>query len=50
MRPRYMHDLTSLSLASAIARHAGEADDVRDRFVRLSDDQKQELFTFLNSL
>jgi len=50
MRPRFMHDLASLSLASAIARHAGEADDVRDRFVQLSDDQKQELFTFLNSL
>ncbi|HWX40970.1 MAG TPA: di-heme oxidoredictase family protein, partial [Blastocatellia bacterium] len=50
MRPRYMHDLTSLSLPSAIARHSGEADDVRDRFVHLSDDQKQELFTFLNSL
>jgi CxxC motif-containing protein (DUF1111 family) len=50
MRPRYMHDLTSLSLASAIKRHAGEADDVRERFARLSDEQKQDLFTFLNSL
>jgi CxxC motif-containing protein (DUF1111 family) len=50
MRPRYMHDLTSLSLTSAIKRHAGEADDVRDRFARLSDEQKQDLFTFLNSL
>src|SRR6201984_3327134 len=36
MRPRYMHDLTSLTLASAIKRHAGEADDVRERFGRLS--------------
>jgi CxxC motif-containing protein (DUF1111 family) len=50
MRPRFMHDLTSLSLASAIKRHAGEADDVRERFARLSDEQKQDLFTFLNSL
>jgi CxxC motif-containing protein (DUF1111 family) len=49
-RPRFMHDLTSLSLASAIQRHAGEADDVRERFSRLSDEQKQDLFTFLNSL
>jgi len=45
-----MHDLACLSSASAIARHAGEADDVRDRFAHLSDDQKQELFTFLDSL
>jgi CxxC motif-containing protein (DUF1111 family) len=50
MRPRFMHDLTSLSLGSAIQRHAGEADDVRERFARLSDEQKQNLFTFLNSL
>ena len=50
MRPRFMHDLTSLTLASAIRRHAGEADDVRERFERLSDEQKQDLFTFLNSL
>ena len=50
MRPRFMHDLTSLSFASAIKRHAGEADDVRERFARLSDEQKQDLFTFLNSL
>jgi CxxC motif-containing protein (DUF1111 family) len=49
-RPRFMHDLTSLSLGSAINRHAGEADDVRERFERLSDQQKQDLFTFLNSL
>jgi hypothetical protein len=38
-----MHDLACVSLASAIARHAGEADDVGDRFAHLSDDQKQEL-------
>jgi CxxC motif-containing protein (DUF1111 family) len=50
MRPRFMHDLTSLSLTSAIKRHAGEADDVRERFERLSDQQKEDLFTFLNSL
>ena len=50
VRPRFMHDLTSLSLANAIERHAGEADDVRERFARLSDEQKQDLFTFLKSL
>src|SRR6266481_8105467 len=47
MRPRFMHDLTSLNVAGAIERHAGEADDVRERFERLSDEQKQDLFTFL---
>ena len=50
MRPRFMHDLGSLSLTSAIARHAGEADDVRERFAHLSDEQKRDLLTFLNSL
>ena len=50
MRPRFMHDLTSLSFASAIDRHTGEADEVRERFARLSDEQKEDLFTFLSSL
>ena len=50
MRPRYMHDLKSLSLESAISRHRGEADEVADRFEELSSAQKQQLFTFLNSL
>jgi di-heme oxidoreductase (putative peroxidase) len=50
MKPRFMHDLASLSLTNAIKRHAGEADEVRERFDRLSDAQQQQLFTFLNSL
>jgi hypothetical protein len=50
VRPRFMHNLASLSLASAIERHKAEADDVRENFDRLSDGQKQDLFTFLNSL
>jgi len=50
MRPRFMHDLRSLSLQNAIERHAGEAEHVRQRFQELSPVEKQQLFSFLNSL
>lgn len=50
VRPRFMHDLKSLSLENAIERHRGEAEDVADRFQELSPAQKQQLITFLNSL
>jgi CxxC motif-containing protein (DUF1111 family) len=50
MRPRFMHDLRSLSLENAIERHRGEADFVSDRFFRLSPAEKQQIITFLNSL
>jgi CxxC motif-containing protein (DUF1111 family) len=50
MRPRYMHDLKSLTLENAIERHKGEADDVARRFRELSPTEKQALFEFLNSL
>jgi CxxC motif-containing protein (DUF1111 family) len=50
MRPRFMHDLKSLTLESAIGRHKGEAEDVTERFFDLTEAQKQQLFTFLNSL
>jgi CxxC motif-containing protein (DUF1111 family) len=50
MRPRYMHDLDSLTLEDAIERHQGEARHVTSRFLGLSDTQKQQLFTFLDSL
>jgi CxxC motif-containing protein (DUF1111 family) len=49
-RPRYMHDLLSLTLEDAIERHHGEAEHVTKEFLELSDAQKQQLFTFLNSL
>lgn len=49
-RPRYMHDLRSLSLENAIDRHQGEAEHVIRKFHELSDAEKQDLFTFLNSL
>ena len=50
MRPRYMHDLRSLTLADAIERHQGEAAHVEKRFDEISPTEKQQLFTFLNSL
>ena len=50
MHPRHMHDLESLTLEDAIERHDGEAEQERDHFRRLSPEEKQALFTFLNSL
>jgi CxxC motif-containing protein (DUF1111 family) len=50
MRPRYMHDLLSPTLESAIERHRGEAELVALRFRFLTAAEKQELLTFLNSL
>jgi CxxC motif-containing protein (DUF1111 family) len=50
MRPRYMHDLKSLTLRNAIERHDGEAEHVARRFGDLTETQKQQLLTFLESL
>jgi len=50
MRPRFMHDLRSLTLEDAIHRHRGEAEHVIRRFRELTQTQKEELFTFLESL
>jgi len=50
MHPRHMHDLQSFTLESAIERHGGEAEHVRNRFRELSPKDKQALFAFLNSL
>jgi CxxC motif-containing protein (DUF1111 family) len=50
MRPRYMHDLKSLTLQNAIERHEGEAEHVVRRFRDLPEAQKKELLTFLESL
>src|ERR1700682_2673312 len=49
-RPRYMHDLRSLTLQDAIARHLGEARHVSRRFGDLSPVERQQLFPFLNSV
>src|SRR6516162_5839576 len=48
VRPRFMHDLQSLTLEDAIARHRGEADRAARRFRALSPAEKQQLFTFLD--
>lgn len=50
IKSRFMHDLKSLTLENAIRRHKGEAEDVTNRFRELTPAQKQQLFTFLNSL
>ena len=49
-RPRFMHDLRSLTLENAIERHEGEAEYVRRAFRELSASQKQQLISFLESL
>jgi CxxC motif-containing protein (DUF1111 family) len=50
MRPRFMHDLRSLTLQDAIGRHRGEAEEVAQRFAALTDSEKQQLLSFLESL
>ncbi|MBV8904712.1 MAG: hypothetical protein JOZ22_13855, partial [Acidobacteriia bacterium] len=49
-RSRFMHDLASLTLPAAIARHKGEALEVTHRFRSLTATQQQQVITFLNSL
>ena len=50
VRPQLMHDGLSLTVADAIRRHHGQAEGVRLKFERLSDQQKKQLLAFLNSL
>jgi CxxC motif-containing protein (DUF1111 family) len=49
-KARYMHDLKSLSLENAIARHQGEAQEPASSFKDLNAADQQALITFLNSL
>jgi CxxC motif-containing protein (DUF1111 family) len=49
-KPRFMHDLLSLSLEDAIARHEVEAREPARRFRELSPEERQALITFLNTL
>jgi CxxC motif-containing protein (DUF1111 family) len=49
-KARYMHDMKSLSLENAIARHQGEAQEPASSFKDLSPAEQQALITFLNSL
>jgi len=47
---RFMHDLKSLSLEDAIARHKGEAAEESERFRDLPEGDRDDLLTFLKSL
>ena len=49
-KPRFMHDLASLSLENAISRHEGEAREPARRFRELSPEEKNALITFLRTL
>jgi CxxC motif-containing protein (DUF1111 family) len=49
-KSRFMHDLASLTLEQAIRRHAGEARGVASGFRQLTDAQRRQLLTFLQSL
>jgi CxxC motif-containing protein (DUF1111 family) len=49
-KSRFMHDLASLTLEDAIARHKGEARRVTHQFNALTSTQRQQLITFLKSL
>jgi CxxC motif-containing protein (DUF1111 family) len=50
MRPRLMHDGTSLTFREAIVRHRGEARDVTRRFKRLKRADQEAIIEFLRSL
>jgi CxxC motif-containing protein (DUF1111 family) len=49
-RNRLMHDGNSLTFENAIERHRGEAEEVSERFRRLSPHQRNALIAFLHSL
>jgi len=49
-RDRLMHDGETLTRNEAILRHFGQANPVINNYILLSDNQKNQLITFLNSL
>ena len=49
-KPRFMHDLRSLSLEDAISRHDGEAREPARRFKEMSPEERDALITFLKTL
>lgn len=49
-KSRFMHDLKSLSLENAIARHRREAREPAEEFRELPPQDRQDLLNFLNSL
>jgi len=50
LRPRLMHDGTSLTLRDAIERHRGEASEAEKKFDKLKHQEQEELIQFLKSL
>ena len=46
----YGHDGRSINLSEVILRHGGEAQEARDNFARLSDPDRGDVLTFLNTL
>ncbi len=50
LRPRLMHDGTSLTLLDAIERHRGEASEAEKKFDKLKHQEQEELIQFLKSL
>ena len=50
LRPRLMHDGSSLTLRDAILRHRGEAQDESKKFDRLGKEDQEALIEFLRSL
>ena len=50
LRPRLMHDGTSLTLRDAILRHQGEASHVTQQFGKLKRDDQEAIIEFLKSL
>ena len=45
-----MHDLLAMTRQEAIARHQGEATGVINNYRALTQSQKNQIITFLNSL
>jgi CxxC motif-containing protein (DUF1111 family) len=50
MKARFMHDLESLTLENAIARHGGEAKHVKRSFQNLTASEKKQVIAFLMTL
>ena len=46
----YLHDGRALTIGEAISLHGGEAEDARNAFLGLSDDDRIDLLTFLHTL
>jgi CxxC motif-containing protein (DUF1111 family) len=49
-RVEFLHDGRARDLLEAIRYHRGEADEVRESFDRLSQEQKARIIAFLKSL